>query len=258
MAKQESYNDLIFQLGDLAREHLAESKSAPRAMEAVFAAEDTVIAIRDEIAALEEEMNQEDASWQDFLDAQEAERNEQKAIVTKWRGAVIGVEGRSRDMKKKLSSLKAAFRYQKASLKRAEESHKEMEMREGHDVRKINLSRENLKKTRLHIMREQRNVEELEWELNQVLTPRPGQQGAQGILAHKRILEMEDEMEEREDAHKATMKDIDAAIAKKEEEVKAAEEELDGCLFDLGEACYSDRIPHPQLNPFYPRLDKAQ
>lgn len=258
MAKQESYNELIFQLGDLAREHLAESKSAPRAMENVFAAEDAVIAIRDEIAALEEELNQEDAAWQDFLDAQEAERNEQKAIVTKWRGAVIGVEGRSRDMKKKLSSLKAAFRYQKASLKRAEISHKEMEIREGHDVRKINLSRENLKKSRLHIMREQRNVEELEWEFNQVLTPRPGQQGAQGILAHKRILEMEDEMEEREEAHKAVMKEIDAAIAKKEEEVKAAEEELDGCLFDLGEACYSDRIPHPELNPFYPRLDKAQ
>lgn len=258
MPPKESYNDLIFQLGDLAREHLAESKSAPRAMEAVFAAEDAVLAIRDEIAALEEELNQEDASWQDFNDAQDAERAELKAITTKWRSAVVGVEGRSRDMKKKLSSMKAAFRYQRESLKRAEISHKEMEMREGHDVRKINLSRDNLKKTRLHIMREQRNIEELEWELNQVLTPRPGQQGAQGILAHKRILEMEDEMEEREEQHKARMKEIDAAIAVKEDDVKVAEEELDGCLFDLGEACYADRIPHPELNPFYPRLDKAQ
>jgi hypothetical protein len=255
---KESYNDLVFQLGDLAREHLAESKSAPPAMDAVFAAEDALLAIRDEIAALEEQMNQEDASWQDFLDAQEAEKAEQKAICTKWRGAVVGVEGRSRDLKKKLSSLKAAFRYQKASLKRAEASHKEMELREGHDVRKINLSRENLKKTRLHIMREQRNIEELEWEFNQVLTPRPGQQGAQGILAHKRILEMEDEYEEREDEHKNRMKEIDEAIAAKEDEAKAAEEELDGTLFDLGEACYADRIPHPELNGLYLRLDKAE
>ncbi|MFO0596323.1 MAG: hypothetical protein U0228_13490 [Myxococcaceae bacterium] len=257
MAK-ESYDELIFQLGDLAREHLAEAKNMPRAMEAVFAAEDTVLQIRDEIAALEGELNDEDAAWQDFLDAQEAEKIEQKAIVTKWRSAVIGVEGRSRDMKKKLSSMKAAFRYQKDSLRRAEASHKEMELREGHDVKKINLSRENLKKTRLHIMREQRNLEELEWEFNQVLTPRPGQPGAQGILAHKRILEMEDEFEEREHDHKAKMKEIDAAIAAKEEELKGAEEELDGTLYDLGVECYGDRIPHPQLNPFYPRLDKAQ
>lgn len=257
MAK-ESYDDLIFQLGDLARECLAEAKNTPRAMEAVFAAEDAVLAIRDEIAALEEEMNQEDGSWQDFLDAQEAEKAEQKAIVTKWRGAVIGVESRSRDMKKKLSSMRAAFRYQRDSLKRAEVSHKEMELREGHDVRKINLSRENLKKTRLHIMREQRNLEELEWEFNQVLTPRPGQQGAQGILAHKRILEMEDELEEREEQHKAKMKEIDDFIAAKEEDVQAAEQELDGTLFDLGEECYADRTPHPKLNAMYPRLDKAK
>lgn len=254
----ESYNDLIFQLGDLAREHLAEAKNPPRAMEAVYAAEDTVLAIRDEIAALEEELNQEDGAWQDFLDAQEAELAEQKAITKKWRSAVIGVEGRSRDLKKKLSSMKAAFRYQRDSLKRAEQSHKEMELREGHDERKITLSKENLKKTRLHIMREQRNVEELEWEFNQVLTPRPGQQGAQGILAHKRILEMEDEKEEREHEHKKTMKQIDDAIAAKEAEVQAAEEELDGTLFDLGEECYADRIPHPKLNPLYPRLDKAK
>jgi len=69
---------------------------------------------------------------------------------------------------------------------------------------------------------------------------------------------MEDEFEEREHDHKAKMKEIDAAIAAKEEELKGAEEELDGTLYDLGVECYGDRIPHPQLNPFYPRLDKAQ
>lgn len=257
MAK-ESYDDLIFQLGDLAREHLAEAKNPPRAMETVFAVEDDVLALREEMAAVEEELNQEDAGYQDFLDAQEAEKAEQKAIVTKWRGAVLGVEGRSRDMKKRLSSMKAAFRYQKDSLKRAEVTHKEMELREGHDVKKINLSRENLKKSRLHIMREQRGIEELEWEFKQVLTPRPGQQGAQGILAHKRILEMEDEVEEREHDHKEKMKELDALIAAKEEDVKAAEAELDGALFELGEECYAERIPHPQLNPVYLRLDKAK
>ncbi len=257
MAK-ESYDELVFQLGDLAREHLAEAKNPPRTMEHVFAQEDEVLALREAMEGIEEELNQEDAAWQDFQDAQDAEKVEQKAIVTKWRGAVLGVEGRSRDIKKRLSSMKAAFRYQRDSLKRAEVSHKEMELREGHDVKKINLSRENLKKSRLHIMREQRSIEELEWEFKQVLTPRSGQQGAQGILAHARILMMEDEFEEREHEHKARMKELDAAIAAKEEDVKAAEAELDGVLFELGEECYAERIPHPQLNPLYLRLDKAK
>ncbi len=255
---KESYDELIFQLGDLAREHLAEAKNPPRAMEQVFNAEDAVLAVRQEIENLEAELNEEDAKWNDFLARQDDEKAQQKAIIAKWRSAVIGVEGRSRDMKKKLSSMKAAFRYQKDSLRRAEAAHKEMELREGHDVRKINLSRENLKKTRLHIMREQRNLEELEWELNQVLTPRPGQQGAQGILAHKRILEMEDEYEEEEHAHKGRMKVLDDAIAVQDEELKGVEEELDGCIFDLGEECYGDRVPHPELNPLYLRLDKAK
>lgn len=255
---KESYDELIFQLGDLAREHLAEAKNPPRAMETVFAREDDVLAARDALAAAEEEMNQEDADFQAFLDQQEVEKEEQKRIVTKWRGAVLGVEGRSRDMKKTLSSKKAAFRYMKDSLRRAEASHKEMELREGHDIKKINLSRENLKKSRLHIMREQRAIEELEYDFKQVLTPRPGQQGAAGILAHKRILEMEDEFEEREHNHKERMKELDQVLAEREEDVKAAEAELDGALFELGEECYAERIPHPQLNPLYPRLDKAK
>lgn len=257
MAK-ESYNDLIFQLGDLAREHLADTKNPPRAMAAVFDAEDAVLAVRQEIEGLEGELNDEDAAWHDFLAAQEDEKEKQKAIVARWKSAVIGVEGRSRDMKKKLSSQKAAHRYMKDSLRRAEASFKEMELREGHDVKKLNLTRENLKKQRLHIMRDARSLEELEWELNQVLTPRPGQQGAQGILAHKRILELEDEFEEREHDHKEKMKDLDAAIGDREEALKGVEEELDGCIFDLGEECYADRVPHQALNPMYPKLDKAK
>lgn len=257
MAK-ESYDDLIFQLGDLAREHLAQAKHPPRGMEAVFAAEDVVLARRDELAALEGELNEEDAAYATFLEDQEAEKIEQQAVIAKWRSAVLGVEGRSRALKKKLSSMKAALRYQKTSLKRAEASFKEMELREGHDLKKLTLTKENLKKTRLHLMREQRNVEELEWELNQVLTPRPGQQGAAGILAHKRILEMEDQREAREDEHESRMKELEALIVSKEEDEKAAEEELDGTLFDLGEEVYGDRTPHPALNPLYPRLDKAK
>ncbi len=214
--------------------------------------------MRAKVEALEERLNQEDAKWQAFLVGQEEEKVELQAVITRWRSAVVGVEGRSRDLKKKLSSLKAAHRYQRQSLKRAEAAYKEMELREGHDVRKLNLTRENLKKQRLHLMREARNLEELEWELNQVLTPRPGQQGAQGILAHKRVLQLEDEFEEAEADHEEKMKELDGLIGAKDEALKAAEEELDGCIFDLGEEAYAERTPHPALNALYTRLDKAK
>jgi chromosome segregation ATPase len=256
MAK-ESYTDLIFQLGDLAREHLTEKKPLPRAMDGVFAAEDVLLAVRDEIAALEDELNAEAGAWQDFQDQQTAELAEHEAIKRKWRHAVAGVETRSRDLRKSLSSQKAAFRYQKVSQKRAEEKHKELEQREGHDVKKVSLSRENLKTLRLKMMRFGRNLEDMEAELKQVLTPRPGQVGAQGILAHKRVLEMEDEAEERKAAYDERMKELDAALAAKEDEAKACEEDLDAALYELGEAVYADRVAHPQLNPLYPRLDKA-
>ncbi len=257
MAK-EKYDELIFQLGDLAREHLAESKYAPRAMEGVFECEDIVLQVREEVTALEQQLNEEDTAFQDFLDQQEVEKAEQQEMIRKFRTAVAGVDARSREMKKKISSLKSAFAYQKRSLKMAEDKHKELEMREGHDVGKIVLSKEMLKKSRLHIMREQRHLEELEWDFNQILTPRPGQVGAQGILAHRRILEMEDELEARKAQHEQTMKDLDEAIAAKEEEVTLAEEDLDGALYHLGEEAYAARVPHPQLNPLYSKLDKSK
>lgn len=256
MAK-ENYNDLIFLLGDLAREHLAEAKHLPKAMEGVFAAEDVLLAIRDEIAALEDEMNAEAAAYQDFNDQQAAERDEQKAITRKWSHAVAGVENRSRELRKSLSSQRAAYRYQKNSLALADQKHKELEQREGHDIRKIDLSRANLKTFRLKIMRFGRMLEDMEMELKQVLTPRPGQAGAQGILAHKRLLEMEDEAEEKKEEHDARMKKLDEALAAKEQEASEAEQDLDAALFDLGEEVYGDRPAHPALNPIYLRLDKA-
>jgi hypothetical protein len=90
-----------------------------------------------------------------------------------------------------------------------------------------------------------------------VLTPRPGQPGAQGILAHKRLLEMEDEAETRKADFEQLMEDLDRAIGTKEQEVTAAEDYLDQALFLLGEECYSQRLADPALAAMYPRLDKA-
>lgn len=257
MAK-ENFADLILQLGDLARERLGDAPNPPAAMESVFAAEDVLVAVREEKEALEHEMNDEDAAYRDFLDQQSAERAEQQEIVKKWKKAVEGVEVRSRDMRKKLSSQKAAHRYEKESLRRAEAAHKDLELKAAHDPGKVQFSLENLKKLRLKSMRKERDLEEMERDLELVLTPRPGQPGAQGILAHKRLLELEDEAETRKADHDERMKTLDETIAAREEEEKDAEADLDDAIAALGEEVYQQRLADPALSPFYARLDKAK
>jgi hypothetical protein len=257
VAAKESYDDLIFELGDLARERLAEKPAAPRSMDRVFKAEDVVLAQREALKGLEDQLNEEDEAYKDFLEAQEAEREEQKEIVKKWRVAVAGLEVRSRDLRKKISTAKATLRYEKVNLKRAEDAHKNLELRESHELKKIDLSRDLIKKTRLQLMRKQRNIEEMDQEFETLLTPRPGQPGAQGILAHKRLLEMEDEAEGRKHEHEQRMEELDKAIGAKEEEVQAAEDYLDQAVFLLGEEVYGARISDPMLAPLYLRLDKA-
>ncbi len=257
MAKAESYNDLIFQLGDLARERLVNKPTQPRSMDRVFKAENALVARRNELEELERRMNEEDADYQAFLEAQEAERAEQQEIVKKWRKAVDAIEGRTKALRKKISSLRAVQRYDRAGLKKAEERHKDLEMTQAHDAQRVALSRENLKKLRVIQMRKDREIDELEEGLKEALTPRPGQPGAQGILAHKRLLEMEDEADLRKAEHDDRMAELDQAIATKEEEVQAAEDYLDQAMFLLGEECYAQRIPDPALAALYPKIDKA-
>lgn len=256
MAK-ESYNDLIFQLGDLARDRLPGKPNCPRTMDRVYRAEEAVVARREELAALEQQMNDEDGAWQDFQAGQEEEKVKLENIVAKNKRFVDVIDGKVRGIRRKLSSKRADLRYAKEGLATLEEKVKEMEEL-GDDPRALNTARENLKKNRLTTMRTGREVEDMEYESNQLLTPEPGKPGAAGIQAFKRLMDMEDEMEERKHTNERTMADLDAAVRTKEEEVRAAEDYLDQALFLLGEDVYAQRIPDAQLAPFYPRLDRAK
>lgn len=257
MGKADSYNDLIFELGDLARERLANKPGYPRSMDRVFKAEDAVLARRDELAQLEQQMNDEDAAYHDFHAEQAVEREKQEKVVKQWKKAVDAIQGRVKDLRKKVASLRATLRYEGDNLKKAERRHHDLELTTT-DPRKLDQSRDLLKRMRLALMRKQRDLEEMESEFNLVLTPRPGQPGAAGILAHKRLLEMEDEAEERKLQFEEAMADLEAAIAAKEEEVRAAEDYLDQAVFLLGEDCYTHRVPDPMLAPFYPKIDKVK
>ncbi|RKH14047.1 hypothetical protein D7V97_04050 [Corallococcus sp. CA053C] len=256
MAK-ESYNDLIFQLGDLARDVLPGKPNCPRSMERVYRAEEVLEARRDELAALEAEMNDEDVAYQDSLAQHEDECAAQKEITGRFKRAVDAVEGKVKGLRKTLATRRADLRYAIAGLKKLEVKLADLEMTTQDPV-KLDAARQNLKKNRIAQMRLAREVEDWEAQLAASLTPTPGQPGAAGILAHKRLIELEDAAEEQKRVHDARMAELDQAIAAKEEETKGAEDYLDQALFLLGEEVYAERIAEAQLASFYPRLDRAQ
>jgi chromosome segregation ATPase len=256
MAK-ESYNDLIFQLGDLSRDRLPGKPNCPRTMDRVYRAEEALVARRDELAGLEQEMNDEDAAWHEFQEGQAQEKAGLQVTIKKFKKAVDAIEGKVREMRKALSSKRAELRYALDGLKKLEAKIQDMEMTRK-DPMEVATARENLKKNRLKMMRMQRDIEQIQDDLDQALTPVPGQPGAQGILAHKRMLEIQDEAEERKEAFDQRMADLNDAIAQKEQEIQAAEDYLDQALFLLGEDVYKQRIADAQLAPFYPKLDRAQ
>ncbi len=257
MAKAEKYQDLIFQLGDLARETLPNKPNCPRSMDRVYKAEDVVLARRDEVAQLEAQMNDEDAAFAEFKEQLVLERAEQEAIVKRFKRAVDAIQGRVKELRKKINTARAQVRYDKVGIKKMEQRHAELEM-STLDANLLNVSKSNLKKVRLATLRKERDLEELQREFEVILTPPEGQPGAQGVLAHKRLLILEDEEEDRALDHDERMAELDALIAAKEEELKAAEEFLDQAVYMLGEDVYTNRISDPALASLYPRLDTAK
>ncbi len=256
MAKGESYNDLIFHLGDLARDRLVNKPSCPQAMQRVFRAEEALVVRRDELAALEQQMNDEDAAWQAYLAEVAEERAGHEVVVKRFKKAVDAIEGRVKELRKKTAARRADLRYGATSLKKEDQRLADLEMTT-QDTAKLEIARQNLKKLRLAHLRGQRELEQLQADLDVVLTPRPGQPGAEGILAHKRLLELEDETAARKQDFEALMGELDQAIAEKEQEVLAAEDYMDQALFLLGEECYAARIADPELSVLYPRIDRA-
>jgi len=257
---QKSMDELLIQLGDLAREHLSNTRGTQlQAMSAVLAAEEHIVALEEEIEALEQAINQEDSEYQDFLERYSAEKTENEEIVKKWKKAVEGVELRSRELKKKIAAAKATMRYEHNNLKAAEAKHADLELREGHEEHKVALSKENLKKMRLQLMKKTRNIDEMERVFKSILTPKPGQMGAQGILAYKRLLEMEDEQAELKQKVDEQIGILSEKIGELEEEdLKDAYLELDDALYGLGLECYESRIQHPSFAPILTKLEKMR
>ncbi|HVE82634.1 MAG TPA: hypothetical protein VND93_07290 [Myxococcales bacterium] len=256
MGKQEAYNELIFKLGDLARDELAKKERYPRSMDRVFKAEEAVLARREELAGLEEEMDAEETAYQDMLATHEEERPRHQEMVKRFQKAVDAIQGRSKELRKKITALKAATKYDTATLAKAEQRHADLELTTT-DEYKLDESKGLVKRIRLQLMRRQRDLEELELQFDQLLTPQEGLKGAPAILAHRRLMEMEDQETQGKEELDTRLEELARAIEDKEQELQAAEDYLDQAIFMLGEDCYNQRIPEPSLAALYPKIDRT-
>lgn len=249
------YNELIFQLGDLARDRLANRPNPPRSMARVLRAEEALIARQDELADLEAQMNEADEIYQEAQADSQAEFDELQVLVKKYKLAVNAVEGNVRDLRKKLAVLRLEHKRAMLAVKQADAKHRELEMHASHT--RIEQSKVSIKRLRLQTLRMGNEIQELERQLRRALTPVPGRPGGEGILARKRQLEIEDESEQRRLDHESYLEAMDRELAAKEQEVNAAEDYLDQALYLLGEECYAERIGDPSLAALYPKLDKV-
>jgi len=254
---RKNLDELFIQLGDLAREHLLEGRGKKlKAMPGVLAVEEQMIALEEEIESLNQSINEEDGEYQDFLERHLAEKAENEEIAKKWKKAVQGVESRSRELKQKIASAKTTLRYERNNLKAAETKHADLELTQAHDDRKVALSKENLKKMRLQLMKKTRDIDEMERLFKNILTPKPGQIGAQGILAYKRLLEMEDEQEELKQKVDERIEELSKEVGMLEEDLHNAELEFEDALYELGVECYESHVEHPSFAPIVAKLEK--
>lgn len=255
---RESREQLMLKLGDLARERLGNGPAPSEAMLQVFDAEEGVLAAREALAATEDAMNRRDQAYRKYVSAVTQERAELTALVKTWKRVVAGVEGHTRDINKKLGVERSTLYLEQKGIARAEERFVQLEAKEHPGSEKLAAARDSIKKQRLLTMRRQRAIAELEQELEAALTPEEGHPGAEGILAHRRLLELENETVEMKQAFEADMAELEAALPAQEADLKEVEDSLDDAIYALGDECYQARLGDPVLAALYPLIDKAK
>src|SRR5262245_61744364 len=130
----------------MARDELVKKdKKYPRTMERVFKAEDAVAQLREELAALETELNEEDAEWKAMEAAHEAERHQLQDTQRRYQKAVDAILGKSKDLRKKITEQKAAIQYDSTTMSKAEQRHADLEL-QTNDEYKLDQSKSMVKR----------------------------------------------------------------------------------------------------------------
>lgn len=254
--KVESYNDLIFKLGDLARERLAGRPNAPRSMERVLTAEENLVTHEEELKQIEQAMDEEEAAYSEFRQVCEDEKTELGATIEKYKKVIAHAESKYKAAREKIASKENDLKHAKLSAKKEEEKLQAAE--ELGEKAKVESSKTSLKHIRMDVMRRQREIREMTEQADKIFMPEDDSPGSVAVRAAGRVKDLDKQLEERVEQYNAALAELDQQAAEKEQEIQAAREYYDQAIFLLGEEVYSLRVNDPALVPLYLKLDRAQ
>ena len=254
-AQMATYEELLLELGDLARERLWNKPSCPAAIDRVYKAEEQLEKATRGVKDIEGQLLEQEQALTEFREACDAEFAELEAVAKKFKKAVDGAEAKVKGLRSKIASREADLRYAKVGVKAEEKRVQEWEETGVED--KAKQGKENLKRLRLDLLRRQREIGEFREDMSKVMNPQDGF-GAEGIRARGRIMDLEDQLTAREEEYNQAVTELQESLAGKQEELNAAQEYYDKSISILGEEVYQARIPDPALSAVYLKLDRAR
>ena len=249
----ESYADLVFMLGDVAYERLWNKPSAPSVIEEVIKAAEAYEARQVELKDIEDAMDSEEASYNEFREACTSEDEECQALVEMHAKAVQFAEKKARAIEANLVRKRKDVAASRGALTKVEKQVRDLDYLG--EVEKVKPARENLKRAKLDLMKRSRECEDLQNEYDKIMNPESGP-AAEAIRARRRQKDLEMQLEERTEAYNVAVTDLGREAAAKDEEVAAAKKHFETLVYRLGEQVYRARIADPALAAFYPKIDK--
>ncbi|MBI5547860.1 MAG: hypothetical protein HY901_28590 [Deltaproteobacteria bacterium] len=250
----DTYEDLVFKLGDVAYERLWNKPHAPKLIQRVIKAAEGFEARQVELKEIETTMDEEEASYHEFSEACSQEDQECQVLVDRHAQAVKLAEGKAKAVESRLVTRRKDVTASRGALTKYEAQVKRLE--ELGEFEKTKVPKENLKRAKIDLMKRIRECEDMQVEYDRIMNPEMGP-AAEAIRARRRQKDLEQQLEERTEAYNARINELNDEAAAKDEEVKAAREYYENALFMLGEEVYRQRIPDPALSAFYPKIDRA-
>ncbi|MGC4114169.1 MAG: hypothetical protein QM765_06000 [Myxococcales bacterium] len=250
----DTYEDLVYKLGDVAYERLWNKPNAPAVIEKVIKAAETFEARQVELKEVEQAMDGEEAAYNEFRDACAQEDEECQALVEKHEKAVKIAEGKAKSIEARLVTRRKDVAASRTALAKFEKQVKELE--ELGEAERVRTAKLNLKQAKLDLMKRSRECDDMQNEYDKIMNPETGP-AAEAIRARRRQKDLEMQLEERTEAYNVTITQLGDEAAQKDEEIKSAKGYFDKLLYMLGEQVYQQRIPDPALSAFYPKIDRV-
>jgi chromosome segregation ATPase len=255
MSGSDEYNELIFKLGDLARERLGHKPNPPRGMERVLTAEAALAEREEDLKAINQAMDDEETAYTEFNQAVQEEQEALQPQLLEFKKAVTGAEERYKQAREKIAAKENDLKHAKLSLAKEEEKIKEMEHRG--ERSKAAAGAASCKNLRMDIMRRQRELREMSEAAELIVNPKEDDGPSDAIRARTRIKDLDTQMVDREKQYNEALGELDQSAEEKETEITAARDYYDQAIFLLGEEVYQLRIYDSALVPLYLKLDKA-